>query len=259
MKKTSLFIHLFSKFLAFILRLLLRTRYKVTTMGTEIIRNDAPILFLPNHQALVDPIILLSQVFRFSSATPVITERFYRIPVLNWYLRQVGAVSVSDLAAGSRDTEVLKSITLSVNRGLKNDTNILIYPGGQIAGQGYEKIFNKKSAYHIVKDIPDNVRVCGVRISGLWGSMWSKAPTGKTPALFPQLLRGIFYMLANLVFFVPKRPVNIEFEDITASAREMAVLGQKEFNAFLEDFYNLHGEEPALFLNHYFFLPRHSC
>ncbi len=256
MKTTSPFIRLFSKFLAFKVRILLRARYKVSMSGADLLQSNDPILFLPNHQALIDPIILLSQVFRVSLASPVITERFYRIPVAKWYLKQIGAVSVSDLGAGSRDTEVLNSITRSVIIGFRNNANVLIYPGGQIAGQGYEKIYNKKSAYHIVRDIPENVRIVGVRITGLWGSMWSKAKTGKTPGLFVHLLKGMFFILANLLFFVPKRMVTIEFEDLSVQAREMASGGQKAFNTFLEEFYNLHGEEPALFLKHFFYLPQ---
>jgi long-chain-fatty-acid--[acyl-carrier-protein] ligase len=256
MKTTSPFIRLFSKFLAFKVRILLRARYKVSMSGADLLQSNDPILFLPNHQALIDPIILLSQVFRVSLASPVITERFYRIPVAKWYLKQIGSVSVSDLGAGSRDTEVLNSITRSVIIGFRNNANILIYPGGQIAGQGYEKIYNKKSAYHIVRDIPENVRIVGVRITGLWGSMWSKAKTGKTPGLFVHLLKGMFFILANLLFFVPKRRVTIEFKDLSVQAREMASGGQKSFNTFLEEFYNLHGEEPALFLKHFFYLPQ---
>ena len=47
--------------------------------------------------------------------------------------------------------------------------------------------------------------------------------------------------------------MNIEFEDITPMAREMALLGQKPFNTFLEELYNRHGEEPARFVKHFFY------
>ncbi len=256
MKKTSSFIILLSKILAFKIRVLLRSRYRVTMKGAERVRRDGPVLYLPNHQALIDPIMLLSQVYRFSTATPVITEKFYDIPVLNWYFRKLGAVRVADLEKGSRDTGVLESITRAVHEGFRHGTSVLIYPAGQLTGQGYEKILNKKSAHAIVQTIPDNVQVVGVRITGLWGSMWSKAATGKSPDFFVQLLKGLFFVLANLIFFVPRRSVTLEFEDLTAGAKAKAAEGQKPFNTFLEDFYNLHGEEPVLFLKHFFYLPR---
>lgn len=253
MNNKGSFILLFSKVLAFKLRLLLQLRYRISIKGKEIIRTDVPVLYLPNHPAMIDPIILLSEIFRFSSAIPVISEKYYDIPVAKWYFRRMGAVRVSDLEKGSRDTGVLQSITRAVHKALRRRTNVLIYPGGQLAAQGYEKILNKKSAYHIVKAIPSDVQIVGVRFTGLWGSMWSKAATGKSPDFFIQLMKGIMYVLANLVFFVPKRTVNIEFEDITAMAREMALSGQKSFNTYLEEFYNLHGEEPARFVKHIFY------
>jgi long-chain-fatty-acid--[acyl-carrier-protein] ligase len=253
MQKRGSFILLFSKLLAFNIRLLLRFRYRILIKGEDVIRTDAPVLYLPNHPAMIDPVILLSEIYRFSAAIPVISENYYDIPVAKWYFRSMGAVRVSDLEKGSRDTNVLQSITRAVYKGLRRNTNILIYPGGQLAAQGYEKILNKKSAYYIVKTIPGNVQIVGVRFTGLWGSMWSKAKTGKSPDFFLQLAKGFFYMLANLIFFVPKRTVCIEFEDITDIAKETVLLGQKTFNTFLEEFYNLHGEEPALFLKHFYY------
>jgi long-chain-fatty-acid--[acyl-carrier-protein] ligase len=207
---------------------------------------------LPNHQALIDPVILLSHLYRFTSVTPVISEKYFDIPVAKSFFRQLGAVRVSDLENGSRDTQVLKVITRSVIKGFNRGNNIVLYPSGHIAGQGYEKIFNKKSAHHIVAKLPEEVKVVGVRISGLWGSMFSKARTGKSPDFFVQLSKGAFYILANLIFFLPKRTVTLEFEDLTVEAKNIALEGQKPFNSFLENFYNLHGEEDANFLKHYF-------
>ncbi len=256
MGKTDFFIILFSKILAFKVRLLLRFRYKFSIKGSEILQNNSPVLFLPNHQALIDPVILLSQIYRFTIATPVISEKYFDIPLAKWYFKRTGAVRVSDLETGNRDTQVLKSITRSVFKGFRRNKNIVIYPSGQIAGQGYEKIFNKKAVYHIVRKIPENVQIVGVRITGLWGSMFSKAKTGKSPDFFVQIFKGIFYILANLLFFLPKRTVSLEFEDLTSIAKEKVILGQKPFNSFLEGFYNLHGEEPVLFLKHIFYLPQ---
>ncbi|MCK9639165.1 MAG: 1-acyl-sn-glycerol-3-phosphate acyltransferase [Prolixibacteraceae bacterium] len=254
MKKPSLFFHLFSKTIAFAVRLLLRTRYKISVLGADVFRESSSAFILPNHQALIDPVILVSHIYRFSTVTPVMSEKYFDIPVAKTFFRRLGAVRVSDLENGSRDTQVLKVITRSVLKGFKRKHNIILYPSGQIAGQGYEKIFNKKSAYHIVAKLPEDVRVIGVRISGLWGSMWSKAKTGKSPNFFFQLLKGLFFVLLNLIFFLPKRTVTIEFEDLTASSKSIAEQGQKPFNSFLEGFYNLNGEEAPLFLKHFFYL-----
>lgn len=59
MKKADAFIVILSKLLAFKIRLLLRFRYRISIQGFEVVKNNSPVLFLPNHQALIDPIILL--------------------------------------------------------------------------------------------------------------------------------------------------------------------------------------------------------
>lgn len=254
MKKHNSFIFLLAKFIAATARLMVRTRYKIQIKGEEVFEQDAPFFILPNHPALIDPVICLGQIYLYTPVTPVMSEKYFDLPVVKSFFRGLGAVRVSDLENGSRDTSVLKVIIRSTIKGFNRKANIVLYPSGQIAGQGYEKIFNKKSAWHIVCKLPDDVQVIGVRITGLWGSMWSKARTGKSPKFFLQLLKGIFFVLANLVFFVPKRTVTIEFENLTANAKSIALDGQKPFNTFLEEFYNLHGEEAPLFLKHFFYL-----
>ena len=61
-------------------------------------------------------------------------------------------------------------------------------------------------------------------------------------------------MLANLLFFVPRRDVLITFEDITDDAVRYAAEGRQPFNRFLESFYNAPGEEQPLFLKHFFYV-----
>lgn len=255
---TSSFFHYFSKMVAFTFRWMLRTRYRVSMEGIHTIDFSKPILFLPNHQALIDPVILVSHLYRYTTLSPVISEKYHDIPLAKSFFEHMGAVKVSDLESGNRDINVLTSITNSVSEAFQHKKNIVIYPGGQIAAQGYERILNKKSAYYIVHEIPEEVQIIGVRVSGLWGSIWSKAKTGKSPNLFLQLGKGFLYVLANLIFFVPKRSVRIECEEITMAAKEQVNLGQKPFNLFLEEFYNVRGEEKALFLRHFFFLPNHT-
>jgi len=91
----------------------------------------------------------------------------------------------------------------------------------------------------------------------LWGSVWSRAWWGKSPSFFNVLVRSVFYVLANFIFFVPKRSIEIEFEDITEEAKRMAHSStRQEFNRYLEAFYNSRGEEEARFLKHYFYAPK---
>ena len=50
------------KLVYFFIRLLHRLRYKITLTGSELLKHDGPFLILPNHVALIDPRIVLSQL-----------------------------------------------------------------------------------------------------------------------------------------------------------------------------------------------------
>ena len=60
-------------------------------------------------------------------------------------------------------------------------------------------------------------------------------------------------MLVNLIFFVPKRRISIEFEDLTEELKIHAGNDRHDFNTYLEKFYNKEGEEKLNFLRHYFY------
>ncbi|NTW32953.1 MAG: 1-acyl-sn-glycerol-3-phosphate acyltransferase [Bacteroidetes bacterium] len=243
------------KLIIIIFRFFLSRRYKVEIKGSEILKSKSAKFILPNHQAVVDPQLVFAYVSKFCTVVPVITEGYFKNPLLRIILKTIKAVPVSDLAAGNRDINVLNTIFTNVTNALKNGRNVLLYPSGQIAGQGYEKIFNKQSAWAIVFNLHDNTQVIGVRISGLWGSIWSKAWMGKSPDFFKTFLKSVFYIFANLLFFVPKRKVVIEFFDITAEAKIKSEESRSAFNLFLEKFYNINGVEEAKYLKHFFYVP----
>lgn len=244
------------KVLIAIYRFFLSRRYKVDIRGTEILKEKSAKFILPNHQALIDPQLMFAYLNKYLTVVPVVTEGFYKNPVLRKFFDAFNAVPVSDLSTGNRDINVLNTIFVNVIDALKKGEHVLLYPSGQIAGQGYEKIFNKQSAWAVVNSLPENTRVIGVRIHGLWGSMWSRAWAGRSPDFFSTFLIGVFYIFANMIFFVPKRKVIVEIADITEEAKIKANENRLAFNNFLEEFYNKNGEEPVNFLKHYFYLPK---
>lgn len=244
------------KILSFIYRILLSLRYKVEIKGSEVLKNNNSKLILPNHQALIDPQILVAHIFKYSKVVPVVSELYLNIPVLKSFFKMLGAVPVSDLTTENRDNNVLRFISANVAEALQNGKNVLLYPAGQIAGQGYEKIFNKQSAWAIACNMPDNTQIIAVRISGLWGSMWSRAWIGKSPNLIKTFLKAFFYVIANFIFFIPKRNITIEFTDVTNEALKYAKIGKNEFNNFLEKYYNKYGEENVRFMKHFFYSPK---
>jgi len=255
MKEKHPVVKALAQLIFFIGRRMLSLRYKVRLSKPQHIDPNKPVLFLPNHQAVVDPMILVSFLYPIKNVVPVVTSSYYDLPVLKQFFKNWGAVRVSDLEKGSRNLNVLKDITDSAIEAFKSGKSLVIYPAGQIAGQGFEKILNKKGAFEIVKGLPDDVQIVGVRISGLWGSMWSKAWTGNSPDFIKNVLKGFYYALVNVLFFMPKRIVNIHFEDLSVVLREKSVEDKQRFNELLENYYNQKGEENATFIKHYFYGP----
>jgi len=251
-KQSSIFMRAMLSFFSFVLT----RRYKLNVKGEELLYKSGAKLLLQNHQSHIDPQILGVYVAQRSGLVPVISEKFLGLPVIGSILKSLNAVAVSDLKHGNRDPNVLKNIFSQIMEALKHGKSVLIAPSGQIAQTPLEKIKNKQSAFVLVSNLPKNVKVIGVRVNGLWGSMWSVAWMGKRPNFLTTLLKGIFYIIANLIFFLPKRQVTIEFVDITETALKESQSDRKSFNNYLEEFYNVNGPEKVTYIKHFFYFPK---
>ena len=238
----------YKKVLAAFYRGVLSARYRVRLEGAGLLAERRATLFLPNHQASVDPQIVCSQLLRYVDVSPLVTEGYFKIPVVAQVLR------VPDLEKSRRGVEIVAGLNRVVVDALAAGHNVLLYPAGQLTSSGLERVGNKQGAWQVCHQLPEGTRVVGMRIRGLWGSMWSRAKTGRSPNFAWTYLKGVFYVLANLLFFVPRRDVTITFEDITDDAVRYAAEGRQPFNRFLESFYNAPGEEQPLFLKHFFYV-----
>lgn len=237
-------------------KFILSRRYKVTITGIDLLKAEGAKLILPNHQSHIDPQIVAVESYKYSDIVPVISERFFKIPIVKFFLKKWDAISVSDIRTGNRDPNILKNIFSEVIIALQQKKTVIIYPSGQLQDMGLEKIKNKQSAYTIVSDLPEGTRVIGLRIRGLWGSIFSKAWDGTLPAFLPVYLKGIFYFFANLIFFCPKRDVTLEFVDITKEVIKQSLYDRRTFNTFLEEFYNYDGIQKPTYIKHFFFFPK---
>lgn len=244
----------YKKVLAAFYRGVLSARYRVRLEGAGLLAERRATLFLPNHQASVDPQIVCSQLLRYVDVSPLVTEEYFKIPVVTQILHLMNAVRVPDLEKSRRGVEVVVGLNRVVVDALVAGHNVLLYPAGQLTSSGLECVGNKQGAWQVCHQLPEETRVVGMRIRGLWGSMWSRAKTGRSPNFAWTYLKGIFYVLVNLLFFVPRRNVTITFEDITDDAVRYAAEGRQPFNRFLESFYNAPGEEQPLFLKHFFYV-----
>ncbi len=245
------------KNLAKIFNWVLSRRYDIKIIGEEVISDKNPKIFIPNHQAEVDPIVLLSSLRMKHNVSPMISATYYNVPVFKQFLDFIGSVPVSDLDKGMRDANVMDAIRDSANSAFSKGDSILLYPTGHLCNQGYEKVGNKQSVYKIIESSPDDLQIIGVRMSGFWGSIWSRAWIGVSPSFTKTLLKSAFIWIINFMFFIPKRKVVFEYFDITKEAKKkVKVLKRREFNEYLEELYNKNGEEKVRYIRHHFLAPK---
>ena len=208
----------------------------------ELLDSEWSKLILPTHVALMDPVIIFGYLWKKKSLSPVVTEDYYNIPVLKTLFKSVGAIPIPDLTKNSKELDA-SAIVKNIKEALDNDHNILLYPQWALARQGFQSIVGKKTAYMIAQDAPKDTKILTVTIRGLWGSRSSWAWTWKAPNLALFALKGLWFILWNLFFFVPKRKVEIEINDSTALLHKVEKKWLDAFNQELEKIYNAKWEE----------------
>ncbi|MDR0465787.1 MAG: AMP-binding protein, partial [Deltaproteobacteria bacterium] len=236
--------------LGLFLRLCAGLRYKVATYGLERIAapdKNSPILFLPNHPALIDPILVYSQL---ADARPrPLADEHQMGGVLGGLAADiVRAVRIPDLRKdGFKARHALEAGMNAVSDALRNGDSILLYPSGRIYRSKKESLGGNSGAAALMRGFP-GVRVVLVRTTGLWGSSFSYAAGGAPPSLVGALLRGMTALLVNLLFFTPRREVSMEFHEPADIPRD----GDKHaLNHWLENFYNV-AERPAMTVPRFF-------
>ena len=249
--------------LAWLLRGILALRYTVTETGLEAIAASRPgqspagpensdlrpapgILFLPNHPALIDPVIVYSRLAGLRPR-PLSDERQMRGPLQNLAARIVHAVTIPDLQKDGKggSAGVMAGLDM-IAAALKRGDNVLLYPAGRVYRSARESLGANSAVARILSEVPE-ARVVLARTTGLWGSVFSRAG-GEAPGFVRELRRGLLTVLGNLLFFTPKRKVSVEFSEPADLPRD----GDKmRLNAYLEDFYNA-AERPAMAVPRHF-------
>ena len=222
--------------LCMIVKLLLALRYRIRVRGLDKIarRGTGGILFLPNHPALIDPIILMAYLHeRFAPRALADKDQVNR-PFIRWLSRRVGVVPVPDikLYGPSVRGEVEAAVNTSIE-SLKRGGNLLFYPSGHIYRTRHEDLRGNSGAEEILRKVPD-VRVVLVRTRGLWGSSFSLAG-GEYPRLAHVLRIQLWNLLRNLLLLMTRRAVTIELHEPADLPRQA---DRHTLNAFLERYYN---------------------
>ena len=233
-----------------LLRLGLSLRYRVESSGLEAIRarGRRGILFLPNHPALGDPVVILTLLYPDFAPRSLADEYQIDRPVIRTGARWLGARALPNLERrGVEARDGTRKALAETIEGLKAGENLLLYPAGHIKHQALEDV-GAASGVKTVLDAVPTLRVVLVRMNGAWGSSLSWAATGHAPNLGPVLRRGFLALLANGIFFMPRRRLTVEFvepDNFPRQADRMVV------NRYLEAFYN-EGASPNTYVPYRF-------
>jgi len=220
-------------------RATLSLRYKVQMNDPSCLLSDPrPKLFMPNHQALIDPVILVAHLYKTQPVYPFIIEDYFKIPGVGRLFKALDARKVPNAIHARKNPNYLSELVAELLHILSQEKNVLLYPSGSLTNDGIEHIKGQKLGWEICSKLPTNVLVIGVKGNGLWGSSFSKYKTGKTPSLVNTIVKNIVYAILRGLFFMPRRNVNFTFENITKDILSKQNGEKNEFNSYLENFYS---------------------
>lgn len=230
-----------------LVRLLVSLRYRLVVKGMENLTPDqfkrpGGIIFLPNHPAEIDPVILEMILWPKFHLRPLVVEHFYQLKGFRFFMDLVKAMPLPtmDIMANKwRGKRVQKQFNNVVNE-LKNGKNFLIYPSGRLKRNGLEMIGGASFVHDLLQACPKPNLVL-IRTTGLWGSKFSRALTGESPNFGKILKECVEIIFKNGIFFVPRRQVTIEME---LPAPDFPYQGNRlELNKYLENWYNRYPEK----------------
>ena len=226
----------------------LRYRLRVKNLP---LNDNRPILFLPNHPALIDPVILYRVLGPRFRPRPLVDATQAARPVVKQAVNHLNAIIIPDATQVGRQAmqEVERGLGL-VASALQNGDNVLFYPSGHIYHSALETIGGNSGLKAVLERMETTPRLVLVRSSGLWGSSFGCA-SGSYPKVGAILKNAVLALLANLVLFMPRRKVNIEFSEPEDFRQIAQSRDKKAINHYLETFYNT--DAPGAFKVPFFF------
>ena len=235
------------------LRILLSLRYWITIRGkAEVFQRPGPYLILPNHPGYIDPPNLLVRLWPAFRMRPMLLETNFQNPLLApfmWLIRGI-RVPDTDRASAEARTRAEGAVQAAIN-ALKAGENVIVWPSGRLQRDGVERLGGARTVADVLAAVPQ-VTVVLVRTRGVWGSQFSWA-WGVKPKLLGGLFRGVALLLANLLFFAPRRRMSIALQPFGAGERPEPT--REKINAWLEAWFNADAapETPTFVPYHFLF------
>ncbi|HSX12383.1 MAG TPA: AMP-binding protein [Rhabdochlamydiaceae bacterium] len=236
-------------------RLVVALRYRIKITGRkELIAKKWPhtggILFLPNHAAEMDPIILMMVLWREFRPRPLAADTFYYQKGIRFFMDLVRTLAIPDMdIANQWKIKRLEKSKQQLLTHLRAGDNFLIYPSGKLKRTAEEKIGGAFLVHDLLQAAPDT-NIALIRITGFWGSLFSCAATPTSPDFGKTLWRGFKILLKNGIFFAPRRAIHIEMSPAPDDFPYRT--SRLQLNQYLERWYNARGPEPLSLVRYYF-------
>ncbi|HEY3490581.1 MAG TPA: AMP-binding protein [Candidatus Deferrimicrobiaceae bacterium] len=218
-----------------LVRAILSLRYRVRVEGLDALEGKPfrGCLILPNHPALVDPLIVLSNLYPALEPATLADRDQMKGRLLGALARRLRIHTIPDPAVyGESCRADVEAGLRACAADLKSGRNVLIYPAGRIMRSKREELRAASAVDTLLAEVP-NARLLVVKTTGLWGSGFSFAG-GKYPDFGAAVSRGIKGVLAGGLFFAPRRPVTIAVTEPPLLRTE----GRLALNQALEAIYN---------------------
>ncbi|MFO0938565.1 MAG: AMP-binding protein [Gemmataceae bacterium] len=245
--------NLFRWIIWFLLRSLMNLRYRVRSTGFEKVEGKpGPFLVLPNHTAYSDPTLLLAHLWNRFRVRPLGLETNFQNPLFKPFInvfRPIKMPGMEQTSKEARDRAV--GAVNEVIEVLRAGDNVMIWPAGALTHDGLEHLGGARTTADVIKAVP-NVTVVRVRTRGLFGSSVSYAYTGHRPKMAQKFLAGAAWLLANFLFFGPRRQVTMEVDPAFPGSWPEPT--REKINPWLEEWYNRVGAEQPTFRKYHWFL-----
>ncbi|MBN1765548.1 MAG: 1-acyl-sn-glycerol-3-phosphate acyltransferase [Sedimentisphaerales bacterium] len=219
-----------------LVKILLKLRYRIRLSGVDEVvqKNYKGILFLPNHPALIDPVILMDYLYGPFRARPLADRDRMKTFLIGYLARRIRVLTLPDVKGKDISlTAQVREVIHCCVEALQAGDNLVIYPGGRVYRSRLEHIGSNSIVQRILKELPE-VPIVLVRIKGLWGSRFSWA-SGQEPSIAETLKFAVRSLLLSGIFFAPRRVVDIE---LTIPQDFPRTGTRREINTYLENFYN---------------------
>ena len=186
----------------------LRRRYRIKYNGLDKLKpKDLPhpdkgALFLPNHPAEVDPIILGAILWKSFHVRPMIVEWITELPIIKNVMNLMRAVKIPDFGKRSsqKQKEQADQAFNTVVEGLKERDNFMLYPAGRLKSKQEERLGGASGCHKILQSYSD-INIVLVRTRGLWGSTfsrgWKKGKYVDFVSLYPTVNKECKYPIGH--------------------------------------------------------------